>query len=179
MILYESGFLYLYRTTSGLVKYLLYLVICQLFLLHETVIFIFLNAILCQFHHNENMEPNDICVRKLALYALKTQELNQLSDRATDQVLESTSDLLQQNEQNLKKRVRVCLEKNGMNVREIDGLEDVLESPPSTVEGIKQLKTPAQRNKYFKNKLHMVVSQCPVPNIHQNNILGNVWKLVG
>lgn len=117
-----------------------------------------------QLNHSENIDPNNICVRELALYALKTQELNQLSDSATDQVLESTSDLLQQNEENLKKRVRVCLENSGMNVRDIDGLEDVLQSPPSTLEAMKQLKTPAERNKYLKNKLHMVVSQCPVPN---------------
>ena len=132
-----------------------------------------------QLNHNENIDPNDICIRKLALYALKTQELNQLSDSATDQVLESTSDLLQQNEENLKERVRVCLENSGMNVRDINGLEDLLHSPPSTAEAMKQLKTPAQRNKYLKNKLHMVVRRYPVPSSHQNDILGNVWKLMG
>lgn len=115
-----------------------------------------------QFNHNENNEnidPDNISVRELALYALKTQELSQLSDIATDRVLESTSHLLQQNEENLKKRVRICLQNSGMNVRDINGLADVLESPPSTVEAMKELKTPADRNKYLKKKLHTVVSQ--------------------
>ena len=52
----------------------------------------------------ENRDPETISVKELALYALKTQELNQLSDSATDRVLESTSHLLQQNEENLKKK---------------------------------------------------------------------------
>ena len=78
---------------------------------------------------NENKENGDsdhISVRELALYALKTQELNQLSDSATDKVLESTSHLLQQNEENLKKRVRRCLQNSAVNVKDIEGLEDVL-----------------------------------------------------
>ena len=62
-----------------------------------------------------------------------------------------------------------------MIVRDINGLADVLESPPSTVEAMKELKTPADRNKYLKKKLRMVVSQLtltscvfyyyPVPDI--------------
>ena len=106
----------------------------------------------------ENRDPETISVKELALYALKTQELNQLSDSATDRVLESTSHLLQQNEENLKKRVRTCLQNNGVNVTDIDGLEDVLKSPPCAAVAMKQLRTTTERNRYLKNKLHMVVS---------------------
>ncbi len=118
------------------------------------------------FNHNEmkeNTDPEDISVKVLALYALKTQELNNLSDNATDRVLESTSQLLQQSEENLKKPVRICLQNSGINVRDIDGLEDVLQSPPNTVEAMKQLKTSAERNKYLRNNLRMVVSNFSMP----------------
>ena len=91
----------------------------------------------------ENRNPETISVKKLALYALKTQELNQLSDSAIDRVLKSTSHLLQQNAENLKKRVRACLQ-NGVNVTDIDGLEDVLKSPACAGVAMKQLRTTAE-----------------------------------
>ena len=97
--------------------------------------------------------PSDISVRQLALYALKTQEFNRLSDVATDAILESTHQLMMQSGEHLKAKVSKFVQDSGLNVKDIDGLETLLASKQDVGEvsrSIKQLKNSNERNKYLR-----------------------------
>ena len=115
----------------------------------------------------------------MALYALKTQEFNQLSDTATDGILENTRQLLEQNEENLKQKVKKCIQNNGIHVKDIPGLENLLEWRQYVAETMKQVKTSKERNKYLTNTLNMVVSsnqKVPkwnnLPYLHTTLVIG-------
>ncbi len=114
-----------------------------------------------QVHCNEermDCDTHDISVREMALFALKTQEFNRLSDIATDTILGNTYQLLEQNEEHLKAKVKKCIEKTGLDVKDIEGLEELLESEHDLAASMKQLKTSKERNKYLRATLNMVVS---------------------
>ena len=124
-------------------------------------------------------DSHDISVKELALYALKTQEFNQLSDTATDGILENTRQLLEQNEENLKQKVKKCIQNNGIHVKDIPGLENLLEWRQYVAETMKQVKTSKERNKYLTNTLNMVVSsnqKVPkwnnLPYLHTTLVIG-------
>ena len=77
------------------------------------------------------------------------------------QILESTCQLVEQNEQHLKAKIKRCIKRSGLNVNEIEGLDNLLESQDKdqdVVESMKQLKTSKDRKKYLKNTFNMVVS---------------------
>lgn len=108
-------------------------------------------------------EPDDcvgqggISVKKMALFALKTQEFNRLSDIATDTVLENTQQLLEQNQSHLKKQVEKCIKNAGIDLKNIEGLEDLLGPQQDVPEFAKKLRTSKDRNKYLRDTLNMVV----------------------
>lgn len=109
-------------------------------------------------NENEAEWTDDIPVKILALYALKTQELNRLTDSATNQILQSTSQLLEQNDSYVKQGVKQCLQNSGIDVKDVDGLEDLLKSSPKIVEAVQKLKSSQERRKYFIDNFQMVVS---------------------
>lgn len=71
----------------------------------------------------ENMKQS------LALYLLKTKELNQLSHQALNSILENTSDLVESSLESLKDKIKSCLTANGLELGDINGLTDVLQQP--------------------------------------------------
>ena len=101
---------------------------------------------------------HDISEKEIALFALKTQEFNRLSDKATDAILESTFQLIEQKEDHLKAEVKKCFANAGHELKEIEGLEELLEAQHDVTESMKQLKTSKERNKYLRETLNMVVS---------------------
>lgn len=112
-------------------------------------------------HCNEKtMEHNthDISVKEMALFALKTQEFNRLSDTATDAILESTYQLLEQNQEHLKAQVKKCIGSTGLDLKDIEGLEELLDSQHTVTASMRQLKTPRERNRYLRDTFKMVVS---------------------
>ena len=121
--------------------------------------------------NKDRMGARDISVKEMALFALKTQEFNRLSDTATDTILENTSQLLEQNEEHLKAQVKACIEKTGLHLKDIEGLEELLKSRHDNTASMKQLKTSKDRNKYLRESLNMVVSNCSLPT---SNILPQI-----
>ncbi|XP_046864010.1 uncharacterized protein LOC124457888 [Xenia sp. Carnegie-2017] len=97
-----------------------------------------------------------ISVKEMALFALKTQEFNQLGDTATDAVLENTYQLMEQNEDYFKKQVKLCIEHSSVDIKDIKCFEELLESPPSLSASKKVLQTSKDRNKYLRETLNMV-----------------------
>ena len=111
-------------------------------------------------HCNEDTmicNSHDISDKEIALFALKTQEFNRLSDKATDGILESTFQLIEQKEEHLKAQVKKCIGNAGLELKKNKGLEELLESQHVTG-SMKQLKTSKERNKYLRDTLNMVVS---------------------
>ena len=104
-----------------------------------------------------NKHNTYISVKEMALFALKTQEFNQLGDTATDAVLENTYELMEQNEDYFKKQVKLCIEHSIVDIKDIEGFEELLESPPSLSASKKVLQTSKDRNKYLRETLNMVV----------------------
>lgn len=113
--------------------------------------------------NKDRMDARDISVKEMALFALKTQEFNRLSDTATDTILENTCQLLEQNEEHLKTQVKACIKKTGLHLKDIEGLEELLKSRHDNTAPMKQLKTSKDRNKYLRESLNMVVSNCSLP----------------
>ena len=76
--------------------------------------------------NKDKMDGRDISVKEMALFALKMQEFNRLSDTATYTILENTCQLLEQNKEHLKAQVKACIEKTGFDLKDIEGLEELL-----------------------------------------------------
>ena len=73
-----------------------------------------------------------LALLNLPLYAFKKQEFNRLSDTATDGILENTRQLLEQNEENLRQKVKKCIQNNGIYLNDISELENLLSSDPES-----------------------------------------------
>lgn len=97
--------------------------------------------------------------RFLALFVLKTKEENRLSQRAVDTVLDGTEDLVESSLEHLKEQISTCLERNGIEVADIDGLSDVLQQPSIFTRARQPLKSEYQQVQYFKNHFNFEVSQ--------------------
>ena len=76
--------------------------------------------------NKDKMDRRDISVKEMALFALKMQEFNRLIDTATGTILENTCQLPEQNEEHLKAQVKACIEKTGFDLKDIEGLEELL-----------------------------------------------------
>ncbi len=88
-------------------------------------------------------DATDISVKEMALFALKMQEFNKL----TDAILENTFQLLGQEEEHLKAQVKKCIGNTGLDVKDIEGLEELLEPQHDVSATMKQSKTSRERNK--------------------------------
>ncbi|CAB4007939.1 uncharacterized protein LOC110246895 [Paramuricea clavata] len=92
--------------------------------------------------------------RHLALFTLKTQEINRLTDATTNKLIDNTSELLEQHEAHVKEKIKVCLEKNGIKLEDVDGLEDIMNLPQTP--SMDFLKTTKSRNNYLSQEFNMV-----------------------
>ena len=50
------------------------------------------------------------------------------------------------------------MQNSGIDVKDVDGLEDLLKSSPKIVEPVQKLKSSQERRKYFIDNFQMVVS---------------------
>ena len=64
------------------------------------------------FYGERESGTENISVKPLALYSLKTEELNRLN--ATDKILQRTFQLIEQNENHLKEGITRCLQDSGI-----------------------------------------------------------------
>lgn len=95
--------------------------------------------------------------RSLALFILKTKEEQQLTQQSINAIIENTEDLVESSLRNLKDKITTCLERNGVQIAEIDGLGD-LPQHPSTFSLTKQpLANEYQQLQYFKETFKLVL----------------------
>ena len=111
----------------------------------------------CEKKDEVDYTSEEKAVKEIALFALKTQELNRLSDIATNTILENTHRLLQQNELEIKARFKKCIENTGLDPKDIEGLDDFFHSESVLATCMKKLNTSLERNNYLKGALNMVV----------------------
>ena len=102
--------------------------------------------------------PHNISVKTLVLNAVKAQELNRVSDIATDNILQNTFELLEQNDNYVKQGIKRCLKDSGINLENVSGLPDLFDSSPHIAEAAQQLKSSIEWNRYLVNEFKMVVS---------------------
>lgn len=100
----------------------------------------------------------DEMTRFLALFILKTKEENQLSQRGIDAILDNTGDLVESSGEHLKEQITTCLERNGVEVGDVEGLSDVLQQPSIFTQAKRPLTNEYQQVQYFKDNFNLVVS---------------------
>jgi len=69
--------------------------------------------------HDPKQHINEMS-RSLALFILKTKEEQQLSQQSINAIIENTEDLVEGSLQNLKDKITTCLERNGVQIADID-----------------------------------------------------------
>ena len=98
----------------------------------------------------------DNITRFLALFLLKTKEMNQLSQQALNAIVSNTEDIVEQSLDVFKNKVVSCLHENGIKPDEVQGLDTVLHDQSDFA--CKTLKTEYLQIKYFVEIFHLVVS---------------------
>ena len=130
--------------------------------------------------YNDHLHVQDNSVdnitRFLALFILKTKEMNQLSQQALNAIVSNTQDIVEQSLDAFKDRVVRCLYENGIRPEEVQGLDAVLHDQNDFAKACETLKTEYLQIKYFVENFHLVVSilcklygQCtmlPPPSMH-------------
>lgn len=106
----------------------------------------------------EDPDLDEKATKNILLSTLKMQETNALTDRVTSQFLSYTKDVLAENVGHLKSRVDRCLNAEGTSITEVEGLEEVFNTPLPFERAFERLKTVEQRTEYAIRNLSMVVS---------------------
>lgn len=101
-------------------------------------------------------EHEEYSLRSLALYVLKTQEMNRLSDTSLNANLDNTDEIVEQNLEFFKVGVKRCLQDANLDVGAIQGMEELLESPSAMSKHLEVMKSAKHRNKYLVEELEMV-----------------------
>ena len=96
--------------------------------------------------------------RFLALFILKTKEMNQLSQQALNAIVSNTEDIVEQSMDSLKTKVVRCLHENGIQPEEVQGLNTIFQEQNDFALACEKLKTEYLQIKYFVQKFHLVVS---------------------
>ena len=96
-------------------------------------------------------------LRSLALYALKTQELNRISDKALNDILDNTNSIVEQNLGSFKLGVKRRLQDANLDISTIEGLPELLEAPSAMSKHVTLMKSTNDRRKYFIKELGMIV----------------------
>ena len=93
--------------------------------------------------------------KHLALFALKIQEVNRLTDTTTNSLINNTAELLERHESHLKGKIESCLEESGIDIKGINGLDEIMKTVQTP--SMNFLKTTKSRNKYNTKELNMLV----------------------
>lgn len=112
---------------------------------------------------NENgqetgQESLEDMTRFIALFILKTKEENQLSQQVLNSIMDNTESLVEQSLEAYKNEIVSCLATNGIDILNIDGLNEVLEGPSLFSRAKTPLATEYLQVKYFVEKFNFVVS---------------------
>ena len=95
----------------------------------------------------------------IALFVLKTKEVNLVSQQAIDSMLDNTKILVDHCLQTLGNEVKLCLTRNGLDWAEIDGLKDVFNNQSSIYDtALDPVSNEYLQMKYLVEKLNYVVS---------------------
>jgi hypothetical protein len=108
----------------------------------------------------EENETNmiDRITRFIALFILKTKEENQLNQPTMSSILNNTETLVDESLQVFKEEVKTCLQNNGINTADVDGLEDILNRRSVFSEALTPISTEYHQVKYFVENFNFVVS---------------------
>lgn len=89
---------------------------------------------------------------------LKTREYNRLSQTAMKSVMDERSHLVDTAVKHFQSQVERCVSQVGIEVDGIEGLREILEEKPVTVEAMATLSSSWCVLKYLRDCLHFVVS---------------------
>ena len=93
-----------------------------------------------------------------ALFLLKSKEIHQLSEEATKTLLSDTTSLIQRSVEQVKDKVKDCLNNAGMQLDDIVGLKEIFSPENAITNPFTGLKTKTEQKDYFKNQFGLVVS---------------------
>jgi hypothetical protein len=105
--------------------------------------------------HNGGHE--EYSLRSLALYAIKTQELNRISDKALNDILDNTNSIFEQNLQSFQLGVKRSLQDAKIDINIIEGLPALFEAPSAMSKHETLMNSTNDRSKYFIKELGMMV----------------------
>ena len=96
--------------------------------------------------------------RQNALFLLKTKEMHQLTQTATDSLVSGTTCIVKNSIEQLKNGVRKCLDNVGMLLDDIPGLEDMFRPDSNESNPFNGLQTKTEQKRYFQDNFGLVVS---------------------
>lgn len=93
-----------------------------------------------------------------ALFLLKTKEIHQLTQKATDSVVSDATCIVKNAVEQLKLRVENCLDSAEIRFNDIPGLEDVFKADSPECNPFNGLQTKTEQKRYFRENFGLVVS---------------------
>ena len=105
----------------------------------------------------QNGGHEEYSLRSLALYAIKTQELNRISDKALNDILNNTNSIVERILESFKLGVKHSLQDANIDINTIEGLPALLEAPSAMSKHLTLMKSTNDCSKYFIKKLGMMV----------------------
>jgi hypothetical protein len=97
----------------------------------------------------------DIQQRSMAQFILKLKEAKQVSQVVIDEIVEGCTSQFQHTVRRLRANVTSKLAGAGIDVNNVEGLDDLFNDVPQPFE---ELETRHKQEKYFQDKLGLVVS---------------------
>ena len=101
--------------------------------------------------------------RFLALFILKVKKTNQLNHETMSCILDNTAELVNSRLETLKRKIKRCLNENRIDVRNIDGFEDILKDTSDYSKAKNALDSENLQMRYFVENFNYVVSHLVIP----------------
>ena len=95
---------------------------------------------------------------KKAQFLLKTKEINLLTQKCVDNIVEDSTELVQGTVKAIKHGLQNCLEKAGLNYNDVPGLDELFDEGHAISNPFKHISTKYKQNAYFEEHFGLVVS---------------------
>ncbi|XP_046848491.1 uncharacterized protein LOC124442034 isoform X1 [Xenia sp. Carnegie-2017] len=93
---------------------------------------------------------------KKAQFLLKTKEINLLTQKCVDNIVEDSTELVQGTVKAIKHGLQNCLEKAGLNYNDVPGLDELFDEGHAISNPFKHISTKYKQNAYFEEHFGLV-----------------------
>lgn len=108
--------------------------------------------------HIDQIEDECLTTRHLANFILKTKEDNRLSEKALFDIMDETSNIVEQNLSDFKRKIHSCFRNSAMETSDVHGLEDLLLESSHFSQTYKTLCDKKKLRDYMLEDMQLIVS---------------------